>query len=462
MSQQPATSMFLRGPFAPVGREIDAVELQVDGQIPRDLNGTLFRAGPNPQFEPLIPSAHHWFDGDGMVHALTLQEGRASYRNRWVHTAAFLAERRRGTAAYGSFMNGGTPAPRMTGFPPLKNPGNTNVTVFDGRLLVFCEGDLPHSLGVDTLETHGQYDFHGDVSGVITAHFKIDPRNGDMLFFGAMGPSITWYRASNDGRLLESHAFLTGVPCFIHDFAVTEGYAIFFINPSIVDIEGVFEGRPSTIWNPEIRNRIAVMSRDTGKVQWIEQDETFAPSHFLNAHQSGRKIIVDANRAPTFGNRIGQRNPFEVALPWRWEIDLDKESVTSKQMADFNSEFPRHNESFTGRKHRFAYYAATRTGRFCENWLFDHVAKHDLDTGNVEYQNVGAELTSPGEPLFVPRANGKAEDDGWVLSMWRDESRDCSEIVVQAAQDFAARPVARIKLNQRVPMGFHGNWVSAG
>ena len=277
MSQQPATSMFLRGPFAPVGREIDAVELQVDGQIPRDLNGTLFRAGPNPQFEPLIPSAHHWFDGDGMVHALTLQEGRASYRNRWVHTAAFLAERRRGTAAYGSFMNGGTPAPRMTGFPPLKNPGNTNVTVFDGRLLVFCEGDLPHSLGVDTLETHGQYDFHGDVSGVITAHFKIDPRNGDMLFFGAMGPSITWYRASNDGRLLESHAFLTGVPCFIHDFAVTEGYAIFFINPSIVDIEGVFEGRPSTIWNPEIRNRIAVMSRDTGKVQWIEQDETFAP-----------------------------------------------------------------------------------------------------------------------------------------------------------------------------------------
>ncbi|MEV6871608.1 carotenoid oxygenase family protein [Amycolatopsis sp. NPDC051128] len=31
----------------------------------------------------------------------------------------------------------------------------------------------------------------------------------------------------------------------------------------------------------------------------------------------------------------------------------------------------------------------------------------------------------------------------------------------QAAQDFTAAPVARIKLNHRVPLGFHGNWVSA-
>src|ERR1700678_1044069 len=81
--QQPATTQAARTNLAPIPMECDAPFLKVVGELPRELNGTLYRNGPNPQFE--APGAH-WFVGDGMLHAFHLEDGRASYRNRWVRT----------------------------------------------------------------------------------------------------------------------------------------------------------------------------------------------------------------------------------------------------------------------------------------------------------------------------------------------------------------------------------------
>ena len=69
--------------LAPIPMECDAPFLKVTGELPRELNGRLYRNGPNPQFD--APGAH-WFVGDGMLHAFHLENGRASYRNRWVRT----------------------------------------------------------------------------------------------------------------------------------------------------------------------------------------------------------------------------------------------------------------------------------------------------------------------------------------------------------------------------------------
>ncbi|MDE2487637.1 MAG: carotenoid oxygenase family protein, partial [Alphaproteobacteria bacterium] len=75
---------YLAGNFGPIRSE-DDFELTVEGEIPRDMAGALFRIGPNPQFEPR-DSNHHWFAGDGMVHGFYLEDGRARYRNRYVRT----------------------------------------------------------------------------------------------------------------------------------------------------------------------------------------------------------------------------------------------------------------------------------------------------------------------------------------------------------------------------------------
>ena len=59
---------YLSGNYAPWREEGDAFDLQVDGEIPRELNGALYRIGPNPHLTPR--GRYHWFDGDGMVHAV--------------------------------------------------------------------------------------------------------------------------------------------------------------------------------------------------------------------------------------------------------------------------------------------------------------------------------------------------------------------------------------------------------
>jgi carotenoid cleavage dioxygenase len=67
---------------------------------------------------------------------------------------------------------------------------------------------------------------------------------------------------------------------------------------------------------------------------------------------------------------------------------------------------------------------------------------------------------SPGEPIFVPRDGATSEDDGYIMAVWWDPKRNTSEMVIQAAQDFEAKPLARILLDHRVPLGFHGNWIA--
>src|SRR5258708_39138945 len=99
MQQQVAIDM-KRSNLAPIPMECDAAFLKVVGELPRELNGTLYRNGPNPQFE--APGAH-WFVGDGMLHAFHLEDGRASYRNRWVRTPKWQAEHDAGRALFGGF-----------------------------------------------------------------------------------------------------------------------------------------------------------------------------------------------------------------------------------------------------------------------------------------------------------------------------------------------------------------------
>jgi len=95
MARDSDTGTLNAGNWAPVREERDDYALPVKGELPRELRGTLFRNGPNPQFD--TPDAH-WFVGDGMLHAFTLENGKASYRNRWVRTPKFLAEHDAGRA----------------------------------------------------------------------------------------------------------------------------------------------------------------------------------------------------------------------------------------------------------------------------------------------------------------------------------------------------------------------------
>ena len=131
MSQPYPNDPFLRDNYAPIRSEIDAPDLIVEGELPEALNGTFHRNGPNPLFPPR--DSYHYFSGDGMVHAATFENGRVSYRNRWVRTEKWNADANAGEALFGSMGNPMTTDKRAKGV--RYNVANTHIVKHGGRLL---------------------------------------------------------------------------------------------------------------------------------------------------------------------------------------------------------------------------------------------------------------------------------------------------------------------------------------
>ena len=77
-----------QGNFAPV-TELYADQLTVIGDLPPQLNGTYLRNGPNLS----AGRSKHFFDGDGMVHAITLADGQAQkYQASYIRTPRYGVE----------------------------------------------------------------------------------------------------------------------------------------------------------------------------------------------------------------------------------------------------------------------------------------------------------------------------------------------------------------------------------
>jgi carotenoid cleavage dioxygenase-like enzyme len=120
---------YLKGIYAPVREEVTALELEVEGEIPRDLHGAYVRNGPNPLNAPA--GMHHWFDGDGMLHAIYFENGKAEYRNRYIRSSDHEAEKA-GTLDAGGIL---TTAKKDRHPTTYKDTANTDVVFHDGSLL---------------------------------------------------------------------------------------------------------------------------------------------------------------------------------------------------------------------------------------------------------------------------------------------------------------------------------------
>ena len=353
---------FLQGNFAPWRLEGTADDLEVIGAIPRDLNGTFYRNGPNPAYEPR--GRYHWFDGDGMIHAITLRDGRAAYRNRWVQSDGLKEERAAGEALYPGLLElSPSEAPRF------KVTANTNIVFHAGTLLALVESALPTQMAPDSLDTVGLYDFGGRLNGPMTAHPKMDPETGEMLFFGysPFPPYLQYHVADRAGALVRSEVIDIAWPSMIHDFAITAEHVIFILCPLVFSLENLATTGKLFSWEPERGTRIGVMPRRGGNadLRWFETEASYV-FHPMNAYAEGEAIVLDVSRynALRFMDREAWRQPSigddDAARLHRWRIDLRRGgSITSTPLDDTSGEFPRVDERRLGRKHRFGYLAAT-------------------------------------------------------------------------------------------------------
>jgi carotenoid cleavage dioxygenase len=454
------TNPYLAGNFAPVRSE-DDFELEVTGEIPAGLNGTFYRNGPNPQFQPR--DSYHWFSGDGMLHAFFVEGGKVRYRNRYVRTPKWETEHAARRSLFGTFGNPMTTDPSVQG----KDSGvaNTNIVWHGGRLLALEEGHRPFEVDPVTLAPRG---YAEDYRGKVTAHPKLDPETGEMVWFAysaqatPLNAGMSYGVTDAAGKVTRRDEFEAPFMSMVHDFLVTRRHVLFPILPLTGSLERAMKGGPPLAWEPAKGSHVGVMRRDAGveTIRWFTADPCYV-FHPMNAWEEGEKIFADVMEypvAPLFPTLDGSVPQDAFARLVRWTFDLSQPSNTIKreQIDDLPGEFPRFDERRAGLSYRHGWFAGIRRTDI-EAIRFDTIAHVDLATGKRvdDAYPVG---DTPGEPIFVPRDADADEGDGWLLAVVHRGQEDRSDFVIYDAQDVGAGPIGLAKVPRRVPFGFHGNW----
>ncbi|MEH2053692.1 carotenoid oxygenase family protein [Nostoc sp.] len=453
-----AVNPYLDRNFAPIHQEITTDKLSVIGELPLELSGMFVRNGPNPQWTPI--GQYHWFDGDGMLHGVQISNGVATYRNRYVQTAGWKKEREAGKAIWSGLLE---PAQMDNPHGPRKNTANTALVWHAGQMLALNEGGKPHAIKLPELDTIGEYTYNGKLVSAFTAHPKVDPVTGEMIFFGYslfVPPYLQYSVVSAEGELLRTVPIDLPIGVMMHDFAITENYTIFMDLPLTFNLERAQRGEPIMMFERDRSSRFGILPRhgDNSNIRWFESPACYV-FHTLNAYEDGDEVVLIACRMSSttvLSSDESQLDP-EGNIPrlYRWRFNLTTGTVREEMLDDVASEFPRVNENRLGRQTRYGY-----TNKMANNPLplFEGIIKYDFSSGKSQTHNFG-EGRYGGEAVFAPRPGATAEDDGWLITFVHDEGEDTSELVVVNAQDITAEPVARVIIPQRVPYGFHGAWV---
>ncbi|MES2895005.1 MAG: carotenoid oxygenase family protein [Pseudomonadota bacterium] len=455
----------LAGGFEPIRMECDYADLVVEGEAPADLAGVLYRVGPNPQFAPR--GVYNPLQGDGMIHAFRIAGRRVAYRNRWVRTRQWALEREAGRALFST----SDPRDHDPSVAAVASQGaaNTHIVSHAGRLLALEEGHAPIEIDPQTLETRGPFDFAGALPGNMTAHPKVDPETGEMVFFANFPTrdfdgGLLLHVADAAGALVRTVKIAGPYPALVHDFAITSHHVVFIVCPLTLSLTRLRAGAPPIAWEPDLGVRVGVMPRSgsAADVRWFP-----APAcmvwHMLNAHDDDGRILVDLCQqdAPAFPPPNGRPAP-ETALRQqltRWTIDPGADNpVSVRRLSETVCEYPRMDERRAGLPYRYGYVAALG-GPGTGDLLHRAIGRHDHANGEMKLWRA-PEHCAVSEPVFAAKPGSSEEGVGYLLATVFDARRNRSHLAVLDAMDLEAGPIARAHLDHRVPAGFHGSFVA--
>lgn len=453
-----AANPFLQGNFAPIQTELSVDHLPIEGELPKTLEGIYMRNGPNPAFEPI--SYTYPIDGDGMLHAVYLQNGKASYRNRFVATKGLMAEKKANRALYGGIKRPIPTDPKLVGKDgdpgPVKNGASIHIIRHADRYLALYEEAPAYEVSVQ-LQTIGEWcPEKANPPFNMNAHTRLDPKTGELFAFtySLQPPYLRYYHFDRRGNLLHTVPIDKTYPSMMHDFVLTKNYLVFFDCPAVFDLDALAIGGNLLTWRPDVGVKVAIVDRNTHTFFWIES-ESFFVYHFANGFEQGHQILIDYVRHEqlALGKEIYVKNPPKL---YRACIDLKSKTMRHTEWTDHVVEFPRINEAFMSGPNQYI-YAPTRLMDSDQNG-FNALMKYDLEKQQCSLHDFGknAEI---GEAVFIPNESNLSEDDGHVGFFVYDKVQKSSDFVLLHATDFLDEPIARVKLPQRVPHGLHGSWM---
>ena len=363
---------------SPLGEEYELEHLPVEGRIPAEVAGTFFRAVPDPAFPPYLEDGAAVIAGDGMVSALRFAGGKVSFAIRYVQTERHKAEVAAGQALFGKYRNPFTDKPQVAGLD--RTVANTTPVWHAGRLLMTKEDGRPYRVDPRTLATLGRYDFGGRLrSQTVTAHVRIDPHTGELFFFGyeadgLASTKVAYCMADRHGTLVREQWFDAPYCAMMHDFTITQNYALFPVYPTTCDLERLKAGGDHWVHELQRDSWVGVMPRygSVAELRWFRGPKGVSCYHMMNAFEDadGRiqldQCLSNVNAFP-FIQRASGLNVAPGATGARlarWTLDLHDGT-------------DRVTETVIGPPGDLPVIAAAFQGRpYTHGWLLTHEPRH--------------------------------------------------------------------------------------
>ncbi|OIT33359.1 PREDICTED: 9-cis-epoxycarotenoid dioxygenase NCED3, chloroplastic-like [Nicotiana attenuata] len=470
----------IAGNFAPVPEQPVRHNLPVTGTIPHCINGVYVRNGANPLFQPV--AGHHLFDGDGMIHAVTIDNSSVSYSCRFTETQRLVQERELGRPVFPKAigeLHGHSGIARLLLFYARGLFGlvdhshgmgvaNAGLVYFNNKLLAMSEDDVPYQVQISSsgdLQTVGRYDFDEQLKSTMIAHPKIDPVSGELFALSydvVKKPYLKYFKFSIDGKKSPDVEIPLDVPTMMHDFAITENYVVIPDQQVVFKLQEMIKGGSPVIYDKNKKSRFGILpknAKDSTNIIWVESPETFC-FHLWNAWEepeTDEVVVIGSCMTPPDSifnecNENLQSVLSEIRLNLKTGESTKRAIISSSEQV--NLEAGMVNKNKLGQKTQYAYLA------IAEPWpKVSGFAKVDLSTGKVQKYMYGDERYG-GEPLFLPRnINSENEDDGFILAFCHDEKTWKSELQIVNAVTLELE--ATVKLPSRVPYGFHGTFISS-
>ncbi|KZM18849.1 uncharacterized protein EKO05_0006636 [Ascochyta rabiei] len=474
------------GVSKPFRAEVELEEMEIEGTIPKELDGTYYRVMQDPYYDrdsylggaKTIP-----FDGDGSISAFRIKDGKVSYKQKYVLTERLVAERKAGKALFGMLQSPFSHHPCVRSV--IDNLANTNVIVHAGKLLALAEQGPAYELEPNSLRTIGHEPFPGEISPNLpfTAHPHVDPATGELLAFGynlhgLLSPDLSVYSIDKNGKKNWQRDFkFDGIVGMVHDCAITQNYVVLMMMPFNVDFTDIEkEGNHQWYYDEKMPTWFAVVPRDESKsVRWFKHKNCM-PVHSGASWEEDGKIYFDATVAShnafhflpckSGDKRIPNLDPADITVNYvKFCIDPESDSdemPLGEVLLEVPCEFPRIDERFLTEKTRYTFLDCFRPDVAAEKNLYNGLntlARYDYSTGKTDFC-IPSENCLVQEPAFSPRTPDAPEGDGFLITMIDNIETGRNEIIILDTRKFE-EIVARIILPFRLRSAVHGNWVDA-
>ncbi|MGC1268975.1 MAG: carotenoid oxygenase family protein [Croceibacterium sp.] len=475
-------SIHFIGTNTPRRVEMSVRNLTVEGDIPAEIEGAFFRAVPDNAHAPMFPDDIA-LNADGMIGRFNFENGAVDYDLRYVETERYLAEKGARRALFGQYRNPFTDDPSVAGVD--RTVANTTPVWHAGRLFMTKEDGRGYEVNPHTLATVGKWDYQGKLrSQTFTAHPRVDPVTGEMFFFGYEAGGlctldVAYCIADADGNLIKEQWFDQPYCSTIHDFVITENYAIWPIFPTLADMDRLKSGGAHWAHHQDLPSYIGIMTRygDVSEMKWIKGPVGVSCFHEVNAFEADGLVHIDLCLSDTnafaFMREAGgihrPQQEIQGALT-RWTIDMAKaDPQIEERPLGPPGDLCRVADADQGRPYNRAWYLSMNPQMKGPPMLGGPVGANFNCLLRIEPGNgrITALELPPGAGISEPThvASKDASHGGWLLAVVDlpnspNPADYSSELWIVEADAVEKGPIAKVKTGLPLRSQVHGSWVS--